>query len=85
MRLDTESNGDRHEHPFPLRISAALSAEYRARMMSVSHQVNFEEGARIFIEGGRADRFWIVRTGTVTLDVLVPGSKPHGDRESRCR
>ncbi|GLW03085.1 cyclic nucleotide-binding domain-containing protein [Streptomyces lavendulae] len=62
--------------PSPLRISAALPAEYRARMMSAAHEVNFEEGARIFTEGGRADRFWIVRTGTVTLDVQVPGSNP---------
>ncbi|MDX5568248.1 cyclic nucleotide-binding domain-containing protein [Streptomyces sp. ID05-04B] len=26
-------------------------------------------------EGGRADRFWIVRTGTVALDLHVPGRR----------
>ncbi|AKL64457.1 MULTISPECIES: cyclic nucleotide-binding domain-containing protein [Streptomyces] len=61
--------------PSPIRITAALSAEHRTRLMSVAHEVNFVEGTRIFSEGGPADRFWIVRTGTVTLDVKVPGTK----------
>lgn len=29
-----------------------------------------------FEEGRRADRFWIVRTGTVALDLYVPGRRP---------
>ncbi|MCX4781593.1 cyclic nucleotide-binding domain-containing protein [Streptomyces sp. NBC_01264] len=62
--------------PSPIRMSAALSAEHRARLMSMAQEVNFAEGKRIFNEGGRADRFWIVRTGTVTLDVHVPGRQP---------
>ncbi|GAA3065662.1 cyclic nucleotide-binding domain-containing protein [Streptomyces goshikiensis] len=44
--------------------------------MGVAKEVNFLESARLFNEGGRADRFWIVRTGIVALDVHVPGRQP---------
>lgn len=30
-------------------------------------------GARVFSEGGRAERFWLIREGQVALDVHVPG------------
>jgi CRP-like cAMP-binding protein len=33
----------------------------------------FHAGARLFEEGGRADRFWILREGHVTLDTHLPG------------
>ncbi|WP_328924010.1 cyclic nucleotide-binding domain-containing protein [Streptomyces sp. NBC_00190] len=59
----------------PTRIAAALSAEYRTRLMSMGREVDFPDGARLFNEGGHADRFWIVRTGVVALDVHVPGKK----------
>ncbi|MFJ6939665.1 Crp/Fnr family transcriptional regulator [Streptomyces sp. NPDC101118] len=61
--------------PSPIRINAALPADFRARLMGAAREVNFDEGARLFREGGRADRFWIVRTGAVTLDVHVPGRR----------
>ncbi|WP_349372211.1 cyclic nucleotide-binding domain-containing protein [Streptomyces sp. G-G2] len=44
--------------------------------MAQAHEVNFPEGTRLFEEGGRADRFWIVRSGIVTLDMHLPGSGP---------
>ncbi|MFP3990866.1 Crp/Fnr family transcriptional regulator [Streptomyces sp. E11-3] len=44
--------------------------------MSVAREVNFPQDARLFEEGARADRFWIIRSGTVTLDVRVPGRRP---------
>ncbi|MFJ3636007.1 Crp/Fnr family transcriptional regulator [Streptomyces sp. NPDC090112] len=62
--------------PSPIRFHAALPADCRARLMQLAHEVNFDEGTRLFREGGRADRFWIVRSGTVTLDVHVPGRRP---------
>ncbi|MHC6630187.1 cyclic nucleotide-binding domain-containing protein [Streptomyces globosus] len=61
--------------PSPTRIAAALPADHRTRLMEAAREVNFAEGSRIFREGGRADRFWIVRSGTVTLDVHVPGRR----------
>lgn len=53
----------------------ALPAEHAARLMSVAREVSFPEGARLFDEGGRADRFWIIRTGTIDLDMRVPGRR----------
>lgn len=57
-------------------MNAALPAEHRERLMRVARRVSFEAGTRLFEEGRRADRFWIVRTGTVTLDLRVPGRRP---------
>ncbi|MEE1839713.1 cyclic nucleotide-binding domain-containing protein [Streptomyces sp. NPDC007076] len=60
----------------PTRITAALPAEYRARLMGTGREANFAQGVRLFEEGDHADRFWILRSGTVTLDIRVPGSPP---------
>jgi CRP-like cAMP-binding protein len=52
-----------------------LPAEHRQRLMRTAREVSFPQGARLFEEGGRADRFWVVRTGTVDLDMRVPGRR----------
>ncbi|MFB8771570.1 cyclic nucleotide-binding domain-containing protein [Streptomyces broussonetiae] len=57
-------------------LAAALPAEHRARLMRFAREASFASGARLFEEGERADRFWIVRTGTVVLDLSVPGRRP---------
>jgi CRP-like cAMP-binding protein len=57
-------------------MATALPAEYRERLIRLAREVSFEAGARLFEEGRRADRFWIVRTGTVALDLHVPGRHP---------
>ncbi|TDT42668.1 cyclic nucleotide-binding protein [Streptomyces sp. BK208] len=56
-------------------LTAGLPVEHRERLMRVAREVSYAAGARLFEEGGRADRFWIVRTGTVTLDLHVPGRR----------
>ncbi|MEU7066682.1 Crp/Fnr family transcriptional regulator [Streptomyces sp. NPDC053429] len=61
--------------PSPIRLAAVLSTEHRGRLMALAREVNFREGTRIFDEGGRADSFWIVRSGTVTLELPVPGRR----------
>ncbi|MFF3748873.1 Crp/Fnr family transcriptional regulator [Streptomyces sp. NPDC002018] len=53
-----------------------LPHEHRERLMAGACRVNFAEGTRIFDEGQPADRFWIVRSGCVILDVRVPGRRP---------
>ncbi|MFI7317000.1 Crp/Fnr family transcriptional regulator [Streptomyces venezuelae] len=53
----------------------ALPAEHRDRLMRFAREVSFPQGTRLFEEGARADRFWIIRTGTVTLDMHVPGRR----------
>ena len=53
----------------------ALPAEHRRRLMRFAREVSFPQGTRLFEEGGHADRFWIIRTGTVDLDMRVPGRR----------
>ncbi|MFF3636719.1 cyclic nucleotide-binding domain-containing protein [Streptomyces sp. NPDC002250] len=67
-------------------LNAALPAEQRESLMRAAREASLESGTRLFEEGRRADRFWIVRTGTVALDLRVPGRRPavieslgHGD------
>ncbi|WP_328336341.1 cyclic nucleotide-binding domain-containing protein [Streptomyces violaceus] len=43
--------------------------------MALARDVSFAIDERIFNEGGKADRFWILHTGTVALDVHVPGRR----------
>lgn len=56
-------------------LAAALPADHRDRLMQFAREVSFPVGSRLFEEGRRADRFWIIRTGTVALDLHVPGRR----------
>ncbi|RXS87171.1 cyclic nucleotide-binding domain-containing protein [Streptomyces sp. TM32] len=63
-----------------------LPPEGRTRLMQFAREVTFPAGTRIFEEGKPADRFWIVRTGSVNLDIHEAGRPPvvveslgHGD------
>ncbi|MBD0741342.1 Crp/Fnr family transcriptional regulator [Streptomyces sp. CBMA152] len=57
------------------RMTIALPGPYQKRLMNIARDVSFPAGSRLFEEGRRADRFWVVRTGTVTLDLRVPGRR----------
>ncbi|MEH0448976.1 MULTISPECIES: Crp/Fnr family transcriptional regulator [unclassified Streptomyces] len=50
-----------------------MSKEHREQLMALAREVSFVTGERIFDEGAEADRFWIIHTGTVALDLQVPG------------
>ncbi|MFF9009761.1 cyclic nucleotide-binding domain-containing protein [Streptomyces goshikiensis] len=52
---------------------AALTVEHRGRVMALARDVALPGGTRIFEEGEKADRFWIIRSGTVALDIQMPG------------
>ncbi|MEU9123262.1 cyclic nucleotide-binding domain-containing protein [Streptomyces sp. NPDC048506] len=54
-------------------LLGALPPPHRDRLLALAHEVSFPAGLRIFDEGGAADRFWIIRSGTVALDVHEPG------------
>ena len=56
-------------------LLAVLPPEGRERLLELAREVSFPAGTRIFEEGRRADRFWIIRTGSVTLDLHVPGRR----------
>ncbi|WRZ88908.1 cyclic nucleotide-binding domain-containing protein [Streptomyces sp. NBC_01007] len=57
-------------------MNTALEPVHRERLIHLAREVSFDAGARLFEEGRRADHFWIVRTGTVALDLHVPGRRP---------
>ncbi|QOV34676.1 cyclic nucleotide-binding domain-containing protein [Streptomyces ferrugineus] len=54
----------------------ALPVEHRQRLMGLASEVSVPQGTRLFEEGGKADRFWVIRTGTIELDMRVPGRRP---------
>jgi CRP-like cAMP-binding protein len=56
-------------HPF----LSGLTEERLARLATWARRAPFHAGARIFSEGGPADRFWLIRDGKVRLDAAVPG------------
>lgn len=56
-------------------VVGALTKDHRDQLMSLAREVSFGTGERVFDEGGKADRFWIIHTGTVALDVHVPGRR----------
>ncbi|MFF5313314.1 cyclic nucleotide-binding domain-containing protein [Streptomyces massasporeus] len=53
----------------------ALTKKHQEQLMALARDVSFAIDERIFNEGGEADRFWIIHTGTVALDVHVPGRR----------
>jgi CRP/FNR family transcriptional regulator, cyclic AMP receptor protein len=56
-------------HPF----LAGMDAELVRRLVPWANPSTFFAGARVFSEGGSANRFWLVRDGRVALDTYVPG------------
>lgn len=54
---------------------SALAPADQERLLGVAREVSFARGDRLFAEGGRADRFWVIRSGTVVLDLRVPGRR----------
>ncbi|MFM9373567.1 cyclic nucleotide-binding domain-containing protein [Streptomyces sp. Da 82-17] len=58
------------------RMSQILSPDHRTTLMAAAREVKIPHSTRLFNEGGRADRFWVVRSGTVALDMRIPGRRP---------
>ncbi|MEU8677954.1 cyclic nucleotide-binding domain-containing protein [Streptomyces sp. NPDC048560] len=58
-----------------LKITS-LPALHRERLLSLGNDVRFPAGQRLFEEHTVADRFWILKTGAVTLDARLPQRRP---------
>jgi CRP/FNR family cyclic AMP-dependent transcriptional regulator len=56
-------------HPFV----AGMTKDQLDHLSQLGTRSTFHAGARMFSEGGRADRFWLIREGQVALDTHVPG------------
>ncbi|MGE7434278.1 cyclic nucleotide-binding domain-containing protein [Kitasatospora sp. NPDC001175] len=54
----------------------ALPQAHRDRLLALARDNSFPPGGRLFDEGGQADRFWLIRSGEVALDLYVPGRPP---------
>ncbi|MBQ0890654.1 cyclic nucleotide-binding domain-containing protein [Streptomyces sp. RM72] len=56
-------------------LPIAMPAQHRERLLRLAREVSFPSGARLFEEGRPADRFWVIRTGMVVLDIRVPDGR----------
>jgi CRP-like cAMP-binding protein len=54
-----------------IKLLTALPQAQRERLMELAQEVSFAEDSRIFEAGGTADRFWVIRSGAVSLDQQV--------------
>ncbi|GAB3181146.1 cyclic nucleotide-binding domain-containing protein [Streptomyces incanus] len=54
-----------------IKLLTALPPPQRERLMALAREVSFPEDTRIFEAGATADRFWVVRSGAVSLDQRV--------------
>lgn len=58
------------------RSLRGMQPEQLAALATTAREVMFPARHRIFADGGNADKFWLVESGYVTLDVDVPGEGP---------
>jgi CRP/FNR family cyclic AMP-dependent transcriptional regulator len=61
-----------HQHPF----LAGLSSEHMQTLIGCASNVRFDDDSTIFQEGQIANKFYLIRTGRVALQVDVPGKEP---------
>ncbi|GGM07284.1 hypothetical protein GCM10010129_58990 [Streptomyces fumigatiscleroticus] len=58
-----------------IKLLTALPPPQRRRLMTLAREVAFPEDAQIFEAGGAADRFWVIRSGAVTLNQPVSSAQ----------
>ena len=56
-------------HPF----LAGMDADRLAALADLAVPVRLPAGTRLFTEGGAAERFWLIESGQVALDIQLPG------------
>ncbi|AJP00462.1 regulatory protein [Streptomyces cyaneogriseus subsp. noncyanogenus] len=54
-----------------IKLLTALPPPQRGRLTALAREVSFPEDAGIFEPGGTADRFWVIRSGAVSLTQRV--------------
>lgn len=50
-----------------------MSRDHLAELAKAASHVTFPARYRLFEDGGGANRFWLIRSGSVALDLQVPG------------
>lgn len=56
-------------HPF----LHGMSRDHLAVLAEVASDVTFPARHRLFEDGGSANRFWLIQSGYIALDLIVPG------------
>lgn len=59
-------------HPF----LHGMSCDQLTVLAGAASDVAFPAGHRLFEDGGHANRFWLIQSGQVALDLQVPGQGP---------
>jgi len=59
-------------HPF----LHGISADHLSSLAEAARDVSFPARYRLFEDGGNANRFWLIQSGHVSLDLQVPGEGP---------
>ncbi|MFF5256161.1 cyclic nucleotide-binding domain-containing protein [Streptomyces leeuwenhoekii] len=54
-----------------IKLLTALPPPQRGRLTALAREVSFPEDTGIFEPGGTADRFWVIRSGAVSLTQRV--------------
>ncbi|CQR65961.1 cyclic nucleotide-binding domain-containing protein [Streptomyces leeuwenhoekii] len=54
-----------------IKLLTALPPPQRGRLTALAREVSFPEDVGIFEPGGTADRFWVIRSGAVSLTQRV--------------
>jgi CRP-like cAMP-binding protein len=57
-------------------LFADLAPEHLATLAGCTSVAHFDEGEAVFREGGAADTFYVLRSGSVALETYVPGRGP---------
>ena len=55
------------------RFLHGMRADQLDVLAATASEVMFPAGHRVFAEGGYVDKFWLIESGHVGLDVRVPG------------
>jgi len=55
------------------RFLSGMASSQLDELATTASEVMFPAGHRIFAEGGYADKFWLVESGHIAVDMRVPG------------
>ena len=57
-------------------VLGGLRADHGKLIAGCAQNARFADGEMILREGGAADRFYLLRSGAVALEIAVPGGEP---------
>ena len=58
------------------RFLRGMEASQLDTLANMASEVMYPAGQRLFADGEYADKFWLIESGHVALDLLMPGEGP---------